>query len=66
MQFIIDRFECEYAVVELADKSTVNIPRSLLPKDAQEGDIIEITVNKNETSKRKNNISKLMDDVWEK
>ena len=51
MKLIIDRFEGEYAVVELQDKSMVNIPKKILPAEAGEGDIISIVIDKDETEK---------------
>ena len=51
MSFIIDRFEGEFAVVEATGK-TYNIPKDLLPSDAKEGSVIEISVNEAETDKR--------------
>ena len=34
MRVIIDRFEGDYAVVELEDGSMVNMPKSLVPANA--------------------------------
>ncbi len=48
---VIDRFEGEFAVIELEDKSLVNVPIKILPPDAKEGDIISITINKEATNK---------------
>ena len=42
----------------------VNIPKVLLP-EAEEGDVVEIKINKNETQKLKDEISELMESVWE-
>ncbi|MBR5157071.1 MAG: DUF3006 domain-containing protein [Clostridia bacterium] len=64
MRVVIDRFEGEFAVAEMPDGKMVNVPKVLLP-EAKEGDVIEITVNKNETEKLKNEISELMESVWE-
>ncbi len=64
MKLIIDRFEGEYAVAEMPDGKMVNVPKILL-SDAKEGDVVEITVNKNETQKIKDEISELMESVWE-
>ena len=49
MRIIIDRFEGNYAVVELPDKSTWNVPRELFP-DAVEGDSYVISKDENETA----------------
>jgi len=65
MNLIIDRFEGEYAVVELPDKTLANIPKKALPEEAAEGDIITIAVNKIETAKRKEKVRKMVEDLWE-
>lgn len=64
MKFIIDRFEDQFAVIELEDGSTLSIPRKLIP-DGKEGDIIRLVIEKDETQARRTNIEKLMDDLWE-
>jgi hypothetical protein len=64
MKVIVDRFETEYAVVELPDRTMVNLARALLP-GAQEGDTVEITVCPEETVRRKQQVEKLMKDVWQ-
>lgn len=64
MQIIIDRFEGEYAVAELPDGKMINVPKILLP-DAKEGDVVEITVDKNKTKEIKKEISELVESVWE-
>jgi hypothetical protein len=66
MKVILDRFEGEFAVVEMVDKTTINMPKILLPKFTKEGDVIEITVDEEATEKRKKVISRLMGEVWEK
>lgn len=65
MNFIIDRIEENFAVVELEDKKMINMPIELLPSGAKEGDVLSITVDKNETEARRRRIEKLMDDLWE-
>lgn len=68
MQIIIDRFEGEFAVVEYENKEKklcfVNIPKVIIP-GAAEGDVIDITINKDETKKREKNIKNLMDSLFE-
>ncbi len=39
---IIDRFEGEIAVCEKSDRSMFSIPRSVLPPEAHEGDVVLI------------------------
>jgi hypothetical protein len=42
MIVIIDRFEGEMAVCEKADRTLISLPRSGLPPEAQEGDVVII------------------------
>lgn len=56
MNFIIDRFEGDYAVVELENKEMIDIPRTILPVGAKEGDIINISIQETETEKQKKRI----------
>ena len=64
MKVIVDRFEGDYAVVEIAIGKCVNIPRVLVP-DSKEGDIIKIEIEKEETEERKKYIKDLMNNVFE-
>ena len=63
MQLMVDRIENEYLVVELENGNIVDIPREVVP-DAKEGDIIDIFINKEETKNRKEEVRKLMDDLF--
>lgn len=61
MKGIIDRFEGNYAVVELEDRRMTNIEKSLLPENVAEGDCIiledgKYIIDKNETENRKKRI----------
>ena len=64
MQVIIDRFEGEYAVVELEEGEFVNLPKVLVPS-ASEGDVINITIDKELTNKRKEKVINLMNNLFE-
>lgn len=64
MKVIIDRFEGDYAVVEVEIGKYVNIPKILIPY-AKEGDIIKIEIDKKETLERKKHIQELMNNVFE-
>lgn len=64
MHFIIDRFENEYALVEMENKTIVSLPKILLPINAKEGDILEISILKNLTEQRRKEIKKLSDELW--
>ena len=63
MRVVIDRFEGEYAVVELPDRTMVNIPSALLD-GAREGDVVEIRIDLKETEKRRAEIQGWMEEVW--
>lgn len=63
MRVIVDRIEGKYAVVELDDKSTVDLPLVLLP-GANEGDIVNITIDKELTEQRREEIKKKLNDLW--
>ena len=60
---IIDRFEGDFAVVE-TNAGMVNIPRTDIPADAKEGDSLIVQIDKTGTIKRKENISRLMNDLF--
>ncbi|WP_026485849.1 DUF3006 domain-containing protein [Caldanaerobius polysaccharolyticus] len=64
---VIDRFEGDMAVIETEGK-TVIVKRHLLPPDAREGDVVDMSsmkIDRNKTRNRKNKINRLMRDVWE-
>lgn len=63
MEVIIDRFEGEYAVVEIDKDTFVNLPKVLVPS-AKEGDVVKIIVDHDTTKKRKEHISDLMDNLF--
>lgn len=69
MKGIIDRFEGEFAVIEV-DGNTQDVSRSLIADGVQQGDVVELVNgiwNKNTvaTEKRSKEIKKLIDSVWE-
>jgi hypothetical protein len=45
MQLIIDRFEGQFAVCQQPDRSMLKIPRRLIPSEAREGDVLEVSGN---------------------
>ncbi len=63
---IIDRFEGEYALIEMK-RRIFHIPKVLLPKSAREGDVItmQITVDQEATRQRKQSVEKLADKLFE-
>lgn len=65
MNFTIDRFEGNFAVVETETGVLLNIPKELLPEDAVEGDVFSIEKNIKETENRKKRIDGLMNELFE-
>lgn len=66
---IIDRFEEDIAVVEV-NGVTQDFKKRIFPKNAEPGDFVEIngdqvTIMKDETEKRRKEIEKLMEELWE-
>ena len=53
MNVIIDHFEDDFAVLELENGSYVNIPKEIIPSGTDEGTVLSITVNREETEKLK-------------
>jgi len=69
MKISIDRFEGKIAVGEDENGETVEIDRSKLPKGVQATHVIDvtdgvITIDEEETEKRKKRIKKLVDDLF--
>lgn len=70
MHAVIDRFEGSFVVVELPDRKMINIERKRVPQDAKEGDVLcieggKIYIDHEETLKRKAEIQKLTEDMWQ-
>ncbi|NTW96628.1 MAG: DUF3006 domain-containing protein [Erysipelotrichaceae bacterium] len=63
MKVIIDRFEGDYAVVELPNETFIDVPKALFP-DAKEGDVIDVSVDKEDTERRKAKIEELMKELF--
>lgn len=59
MKWIVDRIDGDYAVVELENGKAVDIPLISLPEDIKEGAVINVSADKAETDKRKENIDSL-------
>ena len=68
MRGIIDRFEGDFAVVELENGEMRNIKRELVPVEAKEGDVLNIieviSIDNEETEKRRKKIEELTEDMW--
>ncbi len=62
---IIDRFEGDFAVIEYGEL-VFNLPRSLLPPEAKEGDVlkIELAVDAAATRERQKHAEELTKDLF--
>lgn len=65
MKVIIDRFEGDYAVVELPNRCMIDLPIVLVPQGAREGDTLDISVDQDDTEQRRKRIEKLTEDLWQ-
>ena len=65
MKVIIDRFEGNFAVTELPNGKTVNCPLELIPENAKEGSIINITVDEKETNRKLKEAEERMNRLFE-
>lgn len=52
MRFIIDRFEGAFVVVESMEGKVINIPKEIVPEEATEGDVLIISLDKDESEER--------------
>jgi hypothetical protein len=69
MKVVIDRFEGSFAVCEKENREMIDIERHLLPEEAKEGDVLDIcsdkiTIDLEETVKRKKEIEELTKNLW--
>lgn len=69
MRAVIDRFEGKFAVMEFKDGYR-NIPRKMLSPEAQEGDVLiyqgeQWVIDPEATSKRREKIERLAQELWE-
>lgn len=64
MKVIIDRFEGDYAVVELDNRDMVDIPKKAIPEEAVEGDVLRIEIDNAEREKIEARIKDLAKGLW--
>ena len=69
MKVVIDRFEGDYAVCEKEDRTMMDVLRSSIPAQSKEGDVLNmedgvITIDTEETDKRRKLIEELTKDIW--
>ena len=64
MKFTIDRFEGEYAVVELSNGQMVNCPKVMIPDGAKEGSIVNISVDETATNDKMKKVTERMNKLF--
>ena len=64
MKLIIDRFEGEIAVVELPNGQMIDCPKLILPDNAKEGSILNITIDENETDTKLKEVTTRMNKLF--
>lgn len=64
MKLIIDRFEGDFAVIELPDGKMIDCPKALLPDDAKEGSIFNITVDETATNDKLKKVTDRMNKLF--
>ena len=64
MKLIIDRFEGDFAVVELPNGQMIDFPIVLLPDNAKEGSILNITVDEDATNEKLQKVTERMNKLF--
>ena len=64
MKLIIDRFEGDFAVVELPDGQMIDCPKLLLPDNAKEVSILNINVDETATNDKLKNVTERMNKLF--
>ena len=64
MKIIVDRFEGDFAVVELENGQMIDCPKILLPNNAKEGSIITIMVDEAATNEKLQEITERMNSLF--
>ena len=65
MKIVVDRIEGGYIVAELSDGRKENLPLVFAP-DAKEGDVIDISIDKNSTKECKETVRNRLDRLFDK
>ncbi|ADQ08105.1 conserved hypothetical protein [Caldicellulosiruptor hydrothermalis 108] len=62
---VIDRFEGNFAIVELEGRKMVTVPIEIVPEDAREGDVLVISIDMQSTKEREQRIKDLFESLKE-
>lgn len=64
MKFIIDRFEGNFAIIELPNGQMIDCPKTMLPDNAKEGSILNITVDEKTTKEKLQTVTERMNKLF--
>ena len=64
MKLIIDRFEGNFAIIELPNGQMIDCPKTMLPDNAKEGSILNITVDEKATNEKLQKVTKRMNKLF--
>ena len=64
MRIIIDRIEGDFAIVELPSGQMIDCPRAMLPDNAKEGSILNITVDEEATNDKLQKVIERMNELF--
>jgi len=64
MKLIIDRFEGDFAVIELPDGRMVDCPKVMLPQNAKEGSILNISIDEAATTEKLQKVTEKMNRLF--
>ena len=64
VKLIIDRFEGDFAVIELPNGQMIDCPKALLPDNAKEGSILNISVDKPATNDKLKKVTERMNRLF--
>lgn len=64
MLYIVDKIESGMIFLEDETEDLFAVPCDLIP-EAREGDCVEISINKVETEKRRDNVRRLMEELFQ-
>lgn len=64
MKMIIDRFEGDLAIIELENGEFVDLPKKILPNNANEGSVVNIVCDDEETQQLKVNAKKKIKSIF--
>lgn len=67
MKLILDRIEEDTAIIELESGELLSLPYALLrPLQAKEGDVLQLSIDQEQTAQRRERAAALLKDIFQK